>query len=154
VAFACGAGLPFSPVGAATTTTTFSVTATVTATCQVSASTLAFGSYSAAQADASTTISVSCTNLTAYVVSLDAGTGSGATTSTRKMTGPSGQTLNYALFQDSTRLVNWGNVAGVDTVAGVGNGSAQSISVYGRIAASQFSTAGSYSDTVTVTITY
>jgi len=39
-------------------------------------------------------------------------------------------------------------------VAGTGTGAAQNLTVYGRIPASQFPGAGSYSDTVVVTLTY
>ena len=150
------AGVAIGPAcaQAATTGATFNVTATVVASCTVSASNVAFGNYGAAQTDATGTLSATCTNLTAYTVGLDAGTGSGASVSSRKMTGPSSQTLDYTLYQDTTRLVVWGNTVGVDTVAGVGNGGTQTITVSGRVPAAQYPGAGSYSDTVTVTVTY
>ena len=47
-----------------------------------------------------------------------------------------------------------GETAGVDTVAGTGSGVAQDIDVYGRVPANQTSSAGSFADTVTVTVTY
>jgi spore coat protein U-like protein len=47
---------------------------------------LAFGNYSSAQLDATTTLTASCTVGTPYTVGLDAGLGTGATTTTRKMT--------------------------------------------------------------------
>jgi spore coat protein U-like protein len=139
---------------AATTTGTFTVSSTVTATCSVSAGNLAFGSYTGAQVDATSTITVTCTNGSPYKIGLDAGTGSGATVSTRKMTS-GGNTLNYSLYSDAGRTTNWGNTVGVDTLdTGTGSGSAQNVTVYGRIPASQLSPAGSYSDTITVTITF
>lgn len=144
----------FNAPRAATATATFGVTATVQATCLLSASSLAFGTYTGTQTDATTTISVTCTDTTTYEVGLDAGTAPGATVTTRRMTGPSSSYLGYGLYSDAARTANWGATAGVDTVAGTGNGTAQSITVYGRIPASQFVRPGSYTDTITATVTY
>lgn len=149
VAFWAPAGVP-----AATSTTTFAVSATVLSTCAVSASPLAFGNYAMTQTDSTTTLSVTCTNGTTYTVSLNAGTGTGASVATRKLTGPSSQTLDYSLYQDAGRASLWGETIGVDTVAGTGNGAAQSLTVYGRIPASQAPGAGAYADTITVSVTY
>lgn len=141
---------------AATATDTFQVTATVPDECIVAATDLAFGNYSVtvgAAVDGSTTLSVTCSSGTAYEVSLDAGTGAGATVSVRKMTSGA-NTLDYSLYQDAGRTQVWGVSSGVDVVAGTGTGSAQAITVYGRIAASQAAAAGSYADTVTATVTF
>lgn len=143
-----------APVLAYTQTTTYNVTSTVTATCLISGSSLGFGSYSGSSINAQTTVSVQCTNGTTYNIGLNAGTASGASVSTRAMTGPGGATLNYAMYQDTNHTTNWGNTVGTDTVAGTGNGNSQSISVYGQLPASQFVTPGSYSDTITATVTY
>jgi spore coat protein U domain-containing protein, fimbrial subunit CupE1/2/3/6 len=143
-----------APVEAATATTTFQVTATVNATCLISATTLAFGAYTGTQTDATSTVTVTCTNTTPYNVGLNAGTFSGATVTTRRMTGTDANGLAYSLFQDSSRTVNWGNTVGTDTLAGTGNGAAQALTVYGRVPASQFVAPGSYTDTITATVTF
>lgn len=143
-----------APGMAATATGSLVVTATVLASCTVVGSTIAFGNYSSSQVDQTGTIAVVCTNGTAYNVGLDAGTGSGATTTTRKLTGSGGGTLNYALYRDSGRTTNWGSTIGTDTQTGTGSGLTQTLTVYGRIAASQTPLAGVYTDTVTVTLTY
>jgi spore coat protein U-like protein len=70
------------------------------------------------------------------------------------MTGPGGATLSYAMYQDSGHTTNWGNTVGTDTKSGTGNGSAQTLTVYGNLAAGQYPAAGSYSDTITATVTY
>lgn len=149
-----GAGALATPVLATTATTTYNVTSTVQATCLISGNSLGFGNYSGSLVSISTTLSVQCTNGTTYNVGLNAGTASGATVTTRAMGGPGGATLNYALYQDSGHSTNWGQTVGTDTEAGTGNGSAQTITVYGQVAASQFVTTGSYSDTITATVTY
>lgn len=138
---------------AATANSTMGVSATVQATCSITANPLAFGTYTATQLDAATTLSVTCTNTTTYNVGLDAGGGTGATVAIRKMANGA-QLLNYSVYSDSARSTVWGTTIGTNTVAGTGNGSSQSLNVYGRIPAGQSPTPGSYSDTVTATVTY
>ena len=142
------------PASASTATTTFNVTATVQATCLISASNLGFGTYSGSAIATTTTLSVTCTNSTTYNVGLNAGTATGATVTTRAMTGPGAATLSYALYQDSGHSTNWGNTVGTDTKSGTGNGSAQTLTVYGNLTGAQYPAPGSYSDTITATITY
>jgi spore coat protein U-like protein len=143
---------------AATANTTFNVTATVPSNCTISATGLSFGAYTGAQLDNTSTITVTCTNTTTYNVGLDAGKATGATVSTRSMKDQaSAALLNYALYSDSSRTVNWGNTVGTDTKTGAGSGAAQAITVYGRIPANQFvtpNTTTGYQDTITATITY
>ncbi|HEX7389293.1 MAG TPA: spore coat U domain-containing protein [Acidiphilium sp.] len=147
-------GIPLTSARAATATTTFAVTATVQATCTVTATNLAFGTYTGVVDDASSTVSVTCTDTTPYNVGLNAGTATGATVTTRKMTGPSTSLLGYGLYQDSAYTKNWGQTVGTDTVAGTGTGAVQDLTVYGQVPAGQYVTPGAYSDTITVTVSY
>ncbi len=144
---------PVSAV-AATATGTIGVAATVQAICLNTASALAFGTYIGAQTVTTATLTVTCTNTTPYTVGLNAGTSSGATVTTRKMTGPAGALLAYVLTSDAAYAINWGNTAGTDTVSGTGNGAAQVLTIYGREAAGQFLAPGAYTDTITATVTY
>ena len=76
------------PAFAATATTNFPVTATVIDSCTVSASPFAFGNYdglSMSNLDASGAIAATCTFGTPYSVALDAGLGTAATMSIRKL---------------------------------------------------------------------
>jgi len=141
---------------AASTTSTFAVQVAITATCTInSAATLNFGTQGvlATNVDQTSTIQVTCTNTTPYNIGLDAGTGSGATVATRKLTS-GGATVNYSLYSDSGRTTVWGNTVSTDTVAGTGNGSGQNYTVYGRIPAQTTPAPGNYADTITVTVTY
>jgi spore coat protein U-like protein len=147
-------GLATKPAVAATATTTFSVTATVQSTCLVSATAMAFGTYTGAVATSTSAVSVTCTNTTPYNVGLSAGLATGATVTTRQMTGPASAVLGYALFSNSARTVNWGQTIGTDTVTGTGNGAAQALTVYGQATAGQFVAPGAYTDTITATVTY
>jgi len=132
------------------------VQVTITATCTInSASTLNFGTQGvlATNVDQSSTIQVTCTNTTPYNIGLDAGIGAGATVATRKLTSGA-NTVNYTLYSNSGRTTVWGNTVSTDTVAGTGNGAAQSYTVYGRIPSQTTPAPGSYTDTITVTVTY
>jgi spore coat protein U-like protein len=156
-AFAAGLLLSWvSASHAASTTTTFGVQVAITATCTInSASALNFGTQGilATNVDQTSTIQVTCTNTTPYDIGLDAGTGSGASVATRKLTN-GGATVNYTLYSDSGRSTVWGNTVSTDTVAGTGNGSAQNYTVYGRIPTQASPAPGTYTDTITVTVTY
>ncbi len=130
------------------------VSAQVAASCTLSTSPLAFGSYAAtADLDVSTDLSLTCSNGTTYDIALDAGGGSGATTTTRVMTAGT-DLLNYALYSDSGHTQTWGTTVATDTVAGTGTGGAETITVYGRVPQGQYQPVASYTDTVNVTVTY
>ena len=147
-------GLATVPAAAATASNSFGVTATVQATCTVAATTLSFGSYTGTAANATSAVSVTCTNATPYTVGLSAGVASGATVTARKMTGPASGLLSYSLFSDPSRTLNWGQTVGSDTVTGTGNGAVQALTVYGQTPAGQYLAPGTYTDTITATITY
>ncbi|NOU21644.1 MAG: spore coat protein U domain-containing protein [Methyloglobulus sp.] len=143
-----------------TQTTTFVVSATVSASCTISAAPLAFGAVGLAVLDQTSILTATCTNGTPYVIGMSAGAGTGptATPTARHMnrtTAPLTDILNYTLFSDAARTINWG--AGVTVVAGevagTGTGLAQTITVYGRVPP-QSSPVASYSDTVTAQINF
>lgn len=142
---------------AATATTTFDVTATVADTCSIAASNLAFGTYDPGAGDlnGTTTLTATCTENTTYDIGLDTGSnGASATTTTRAMDDGLANYLDYELYQDSARTTVWGDTIGTDTVSQTSTGGDESHTVYGQIPGSQFVPAGSYSDTINVTITY
>jgi len=149
---------------AATTTSAFQVTATVNANCSVSAGTLAFGAYIPGAGDVAntSTISVNCTKGTTFNVGLDAGLNASGVIANRAMKSGANP-LAYQLYSDTSHTIVWGNTVGTDTVAGTGlgmgdgsSGQVVSLPVYGQITdtANLAAAAGSYSDTVTVTVTY
>jgi spore coat protein U-like protein len=139
---------------ASTATASMAVSATVLSECVVGATPLAFGNYTGAVNNQTANVTVTCTNGTTYTVALNNGTGSGATTALRQMTGPASATLGYAIYSDSGRSSVWGSSTGTNTVAGTGNGILQTITAYGQIPAAQAPSPGAYTDTVTVTLTY
>lgn len=153
-AFLTAAGIAVAPqVLAATATSTFNVTMTIQNSCSITNRTnLAFGSAPGLTTlvDQTSTIEVTCTNSTPYTVGLNDGLH--ASGGQRRMQGGA-EYINYDLYTNAGRTTAWGNVSG-SWVADVGTGSAQTYTVYGRVPVQPSPTAGDYSDTVTVTVTY
>lgn len=145
---------------AGTSTANMSVTTSIAANCTISASTLAFGSYDPVVANASTnldntaTITTTCTTGSSPTIALGEGanadTGSTAAAPLRKLISGA-NVISYSLFSESTRSTVWGST-GVATPTA--SGTAQTNTVYGRIASGQNKPIGSYSDTVVATVTF
>ncbi|HEX9932555.1 MAG TPA: spore coat U domain-containing protein [Allosphingosinicella sp.] len=140
--------------GATLASTTATITGSVAAICSVSAGTLGFGAYSGAVVNATGAISVNCSNGAAYQVAMSGGANHDG--ASRRMAGPAGGRLAYQLYRDSGRSLAWGDDSAQlgARLGGTGSGAAQSLSVYGRIPAGQTPAAGSYTDSVVVTIEY
>jgi len=138
---------------AATATTTFTVSATVLSICTVAALPLNFGNYdptSGSALDGTTTVTATCTLSLPYTIGLDNGVN--ASGSQRRMALLTAF-LNYELYKDASRTQRWGN-SGAELASGTGNGLAQNLTVYGRVAGGQAVAAGAYVDVITVTITF
>jgi len=144
---------------AGTATSSFQTQIIIQASCtivSISPSSLDFGTQGvlAANVNAQLDITVQCTNTTPYNIGLNAGNGAGATVTTRKMTSGS-NTINYSLYKDSSRTTLWGDT-GTDRVSSTGTGSPQlpAFTVYGQVPAQSTPAPGTYTDTITVTVTY
>jgi spore coat protein U-like protein len=148
---------------ASTSTTNLSVTASVGGACVVSTNAVSFGSYDPLSANASAalngtgTVTVTCTNGTDGTITLGEGANadSGSSTSVplRRMSDGAGNFLSYFLYQDPSRNNVWANTAGTGSVHN-GDGTSTALTVWGQVTGGQNVPAGSYSDTVVVTITF
>ncbi|MDB2333135.1 spore coat U domain-containing protein [Amylibacter sp.] len=138
-----------------------SVKASVASSCSISTSELDFGTYDPSSSSAKTgtggSVTYNCTNGTAGTVRIAGGLnqdpdspGTDAAPNRRMRNG--GSYLNYTLYQPTPDVI-WGNTAG-SGVALNGSGSAINIPIAGAIPAGQPSTAGSYTDTVAITLFY
>ena len=143
------------PTGRSIASFSTSATATVLSACIVSAQNINFGTvgFLASNTDATGAITVQCDLGLPYTVSLNGGI-SGATNPTLRQMSFSGSTVTYGLYQDSARSQPWGNTMGSNTVAGIGTGSSQTLTVYGRIPAQTTPAPGTYTDTIVVTVGY
>ena len=120
---------------------------------------VAFGSYNAASHSDSTangSITVSCSlvldSLPSLTIALSAGT-SGSFSTRRLAFG--GSSLTYNLYTSPAFTTIWGDgTAGTVTESYTAGARSVTLTVYGRLPKSQFSAPGSYSDAITVTVTF
>lgn len=135
----------------------FTASAPVPAHCTISGATdLDFGRVPGlirSNRDQTSTISMTCTNRTAWNMALD--NGQNATDNIRRMRSDRGASVvRYELYRDPARTQRWGSTVGGDTLVGTGTGNQQTVTVHGRVPAGQSVPAGTYRDTITVTVTY
>lgn len=124
---------------------TVTITAIIQPNCNVSANNINFGTRTLLNQTltAQGAIIVNCTLAQPYSISLASSTGM------LMMNGS--QSIQYGLFSDSAYQNSW---SGTTSVNGVGIGSNQSIPVYARVLPQKTPGAGTYSDTVAITVTY
>lgn len=157
-ALAAALSLSGGAASAASVTDQFDVTITITDSCEITTppNDLDFGSYGLLLSDktGTTSIGVTCTSGLDYDIGLDAGANpsTGGDTNTRRMTN-SGNFVSYDLKKpDGT--THWGNTISTDTLSSTGTGDAQSFTVNGLVPAQTTPPAATYTDTITVTVTY
>lgn len=155
---AIGTGMVAAPALAGTASSSLSVNASVTANCTVSTTAVDFGSIdtlNSTATDSTGSLSVTCTNGTPWSASAAAGSGTGATAASRKMS--SGlNTLEYSLYTNPERSSVWGDgTLSTAAITGSGTGLVQTSTIYARVPGGQTSApAGTYADTVAITVSY
>jgi spore coat protein U-like protein len=147
-----------------------SVTITIAAECSVNTdangaaanAAIAFGTHgvlnenidAATAASGSGAIRVQCTDNTPFTIGLNAGSfpETAGDVNTRRMEN-AGAHVFYQLYKEAARTNIWGN-AGAALVSDTATGEVQSYQVFGRVEPQDTPAAGTYTDTVTVTVTY
>jgi spore coat protein U-like protein len=120
---------------------------------------VALGTYDvfdAAPVDSTGTITYECTGVVETdTVQITVSTGGGGTFSPRAMSAGA-ETLSYNLYLDAARTVLWGDgTAGTSTYGPLQPAEGQTaVTVFGRVPAGQDVAAGSYSDTVVITVIF
>ncbi|WP_333849698.1 Csu type fimbrial protein [Leclercia sp.] len=146
---ACGA------LHGTTLTDQISASATVKNGCEiVNVDEMAFGAKSPAQggllqASSTANIAVRCPTGTSYAVSL--GHGMHAEGNLRSLC-HNGECINYILYQDAARSVEW--TADNPEKQYSSDGQVQNLVVYGSVPAQKWPSAGGYTDTVVIRVTY
>ncbi|MDF1693280.1 MAG: spore coat U domain-containing protein [Zhongshania sp.] len=143
------------------TSDTFDVNITIEDSCELTtpATDMSFGTVQLLNTayTATSTVSVTCTTDAAYDLALDQGGNDSATTRRMADVGAT-NFVSYRLYSDSGHSALWGDGTTFGSVkAGTGTGIEQDITVYGRVEAGDNATtppAGTYSDTVTVSVTF
>lgn len=133
----------------------FTATATIPNHCTIdSAGDLDFGSVmstSTGEINRTSAIRLTCTRRTPWQIGLNQGLN--ASGAARRMAGPNGSFIEYQLHRNPG-WGDWGTTLNTNTASGTGDGTSQSVTVYGRITNQFLTQGGSYSDTVTVIVTY
>ena len=157
------------PAYATSTTTNMNVTANISATCTMSNTDLDFGDYDAtgvnvtADLTATATISTTCTSGTNGVITMNGGSHSLFCMNSKcnRRMANEGETsfLNYNIYTNES--YSWSTVwtdntsATREIVQMMGAGVSQNTTVYGEIPKNQKNAAaGSYTDTVNITLIY
>jgi spore coat protein U-like protein len=127
-------------------TANLNVTATVDASCTLNGGSLPFGIYTGDEKDATGEFTYECTPGTNITLSLNQGVNGD-----RTMVADGGGSLPYELYSDSNRTSVWGvDPAGVNPP--LTSAEVETAQVFGRIEAGEQAPAGSYSDTVQITL--
>jgi spore coat protein U-like protein len=151
-------------------TTTLSISASVTSNCTaLTPSSISFGSYDVftyptgtpLKDNTAATFSTNCT-LNApinWTVGIGNSCGQGSVPADRAMTDGASHYLSYELYQNSAFTTPWAfaSSCGAPTAVsqtGAGSTTANTISVYGLIPGGQNAYENSYSDSVTVTVSF
>ena len=130
----------------------FGATPTYAVNCTLGVQSVIFGSYdtlSAQNTDSAGSVSVTCDSSDSFTIALSSGHG---TMLSRQMQSGA-YSMTYNLYSDSLRSIIWGDgTSGTMLISTSGTGA--TYAVYGRIPAAQNLPAGSYNDSITVTLTF
>jgi spore coat protein U-like protein len=139
-------------------TASLTVSATVSKNCTISTAPVAFGAYdplaASAPLDGTGTVTVTCTKGAVARVGLSAGSNPDGTI--RRMGGQdAGEFLNYELYTDPSHSTVWGDIGDTPLdIPAAPDRNPRNFTVYGRVAAAQNATVGSYTDTVVATVDF
>jgi spore coat protein U-like protein len=152
-----GAALALAPAMAlaGTSTDTLAVSATVQTSCALNGGTMSFGQYLSGQAtDLDVEGTINYANCPVGTLTFELDGGQSGDVNARAMKSGSSDTLSYQLYKTSVRNAVWGMGANAQTQQIIEQTPTGSINVYGRIPKGQTVAAGSYADTVNITLTF
>ena len=139
------------PAHAQSASASMPVSLRVEQSCRVEASPLAFAGDAGASLAAQSEVAVACTADTGVSVALD--DGRNAVGATRRLADENGTSVPYAIFVDPAGTRAWGT--GEAAVTGnVASGEDFRLTAYGRVETDRLLAAGTYRDTVTVTVSF
>lgn len=155
-AVAIAAFASMSANAATPVTAQLNTSATISSACRIAAQDISFGTVTpAASGDVTATgnLTATCTNGTAYKITISAGnSGSDAARTMKGATG-NNDVFAYNLYSDAAFANIWRSTE-VDGVGGTGNGAAQTLTVHAKAPLNQYLKPDTYTDVLTVTLAY
>jgi spore coat protein U-like protein len=133
----------------------FASNAAEAAQCTVTTTSVNFGSYNVfdtAPTDSTGSVTLNCNGgAKNVVVEISRG---GAPSASLRFMNRGGEVLFYNLYQNAARTIIWGDGAGASPyyLGNPANNQDVRLTIYGRVPAGQDVSAGTYTDTVTVTV--
>ncbi len=140
-------------------TTSLGVSADVTNNCTIAAApALTVGNYNVLSPTALTptaTLAVTCTTGAVATIALDPGSNASHATGTTRAMSDGTDYLSYELYSDAGLSTVWGNTSGTDVVEPAAPSTAVvDYTVYASVPAQQTVSAGTYTDSVAVTVSF
>ncbi|WP_206956027.1 Csu type fimbrial protein [Trinickia acidisoli] len=135
---------------------TFTASATVINDCNINATNVTFAATSVTTTalNATGSITAQCTSGDAWRIALNGGS-SGSVTAREMQRSGGGGTISYQLYTNSTHSQIWGDgTSGTTMETGTGTGNSVVLTVYGEVPSQTTPLPGSYSDTITATISF
>jgi spore coat protein U-like protein len=133
---------------------TFNASLFLDGSCVIQADPLDFGNVMgsiATNIDAVGAVRATCNSGLPYTIALSGG---GHEVAGQRRMRDGSEYVSYDLYSDAGRSQRWGDGAPDPVLVGTGTGVEQPIPVYGRVPSGQAVGSGTYTDTVTATITY
>ncbi len=158
IALIAAAGFAVNAFAASPASTTFQVKIVVQKSCVIAttaASDIDFGTVdaSATNLQGSSSLTVNCSKNTPYTIALKP-TAASTSGAGAMISAPAGDTVAYQLRQATGMAAAvWGNVVGTNTVAGSGDGTVQTKTIYATVPSANVLPVA-YSDTVTISVAF
>ena len=145
-----------APVQAQVQSDDLNASVTVVSGCSVTATDMNFGTPApnATSVNATSTVTVRCSGPTLFWIEMDRGQYAAGTQ--RRMRGTNGDYVNYGIYRNAARTQTWGTgFLGNSRWGAILLGNTASYTAYGRISSyNSAALAGSYQDSVTVTLNF
>lgn len=139
---------------AQTSTNNFQVASTLNATCVINVTDIDFGVIKQSQDNlVNSSVNFLCSNGVRWTATFGAGSG---TTSERTLVNTQNSTekLNYNLYKNGRGTIPVGAILGDSAYIYDGTGISQAFTIIAKVPAGQYVTPGTYSDVITVSVTY
>lgn len=148
-------GVPCESLVTGVKSFSFYMSARVPPRCSVSTGLMDFGTQTSLSVpiDSASSFGVLCSRGLPYNIEVNGGRAVATDPARRRML-KGEEFIEYGLYRDAARTQVWGSTRGLNVFGAMGSGISQAVPVYGRVHPQSTPSAGVYTDTVIVTLTY